>query len=273
MDDSTLALLLPALVNLKKLDLVLGSRGVPRVKNSDFNFEGVREILRAQECCLETLCLETDPPYELGVFDRYRGSEYIAPMTSFATFQKLKVLKINTIYIFGLGETEINTGWDNTTCRRLASFFPISLETLHLIHQHPLEPHFQPLLLGLKDLFFHRSGQFTALHKLVLEIALKDIKDQWDSLASCYVQGRMQGVSVVLTIMQYGLENHGVYPSVENEDDEIEEWMMDRGLDGLSRAAPNETMRIEILEEWREISEINRLNTAARKYRMGIRDV
>ena len=182
-------------------------------------------------------------------------------MAPFESFQKLKILRIQTIYVFGtevdgyeqddedldigddgwdlegdgneneqeFKETHIkDTNWNDTSRRRFISFFPSTLEILHFTH---CQEHLPRLLLALEDLLLYKSEQVPALSQLILEGDLYGEKELWGNLASLIAQGKERGVLVMCIQTRDDLWE--IYPSRDYVDNE--EWRIDRGWDGLNK--------------------------------------
>ncbi|MCJ1265031.1 hypothetical protein MMC22_004906 [Lobaria immixta] len=132
--------------------------------DSFINFTDVRHALGPHENCLESLGFDCDLQSLntlLGVnedSDDDWDSEDLEPITSFISFNALKVFKIAAHFLVTDNETR---------CNNLVDIFPSSLETLHLTR---FESRFESLLEALEHLLAHKSPQQTpALKNLILE--------------------------------------------------------------------------------------------------------
>ncbi|MCJ1270962.1 hypothetical protein MMC22_010861 [Lobaria immixta] len=115
-------------------------------------FSDIRHALGPQENCLQSLSLD--------YFDEhfYKNFDF-EPMTSFISFNALKVIKISAVF---LAKTDKGTG-----CHSLIDIFPPNLETLQLTR---FLPYIESLLEALEDLLAQKSPrQIPSLQKLVLE--------------------------------------------------------------------------------------------------------
>ena len=227
----------------------------------DVSTTAIRDALRVQEHSLEKLWLDIDPFHDQGLVGSYKD---VTPMTPFTSFQKLKFLRIQTLYVFGAdidrdeeedekpetgndwrleedgneGEQKEkatitkNTGWNSTSRRRLTSFFPSTLETLHFTR---CRDHLPRLLLALEDLLECKSEQVPVLNKLILEADFhgEDIDEDrllWGLQTSLVAQGRKQGVLVIFIHMQdFSYSICSYWNPVVNQD-----WRMDREWNRLS---------------------------------------
>lgn len=127
------------------------------------NFTDTCHALRPQMNSLESLgldCGERDGClYRLNCIATLRPNNFLGPMTSFASFSNLKVLKIAALFL-----TTVDIG---TERHSLIDFFPPSLETLHLAGFQAL---FESLLGALEHLLAQNSPQqIPSLKKLILE--------------------------------------------------------------------------------------------------------
>ncbi|MCJ1470287.1 hypothetical protein MMC07_008932 [Pseudocyphellaria aurata] len=119
------------------------------------HFTDVRDALEPQKHCLESLSLDRG----WSELDRVRIRGYQEPMTSFISFNSLKVFKTSVMF---LEETCNGHGRD-----RLINIFPPSLETLHLTH---FEDFFIDIGEALEYLLAQKSPrQIPRLKKLVLD--------------------------------------------------------------------------------------------------------
>lgn len=109
----------------------------------------IRHALGPQKNCLESLGLECDD----------YSCNYAGPMTSFTSFNTLKLFKIAAAF---LESTDYGTGRHN-----LMNFFPPNLETLHLTS---FEDRYERLLEAVEHLLVQKSAQqIPSLTKLIIE--------------------------------------------------------------------------------------------------------
>ena len=247
----------------------------------DVSFTAIREALTAQEHSLEILWLDISPFHDRGFFNPYEDT---TPMASFKSFQKLKALRLQTVFIFGLqvdeneqddedpdtdrngwsldgdennsGQEDIeeidpeDINWNSTSCRRFNFLFPSTLESLHFTHCHD---HLPRLLIALKELLRCKSEQVPALNRLILEGDLYGEKGSWRDLVDLVVQGKERGVLVMFIQTGDSFRSIISYKVLAGN----LEWRMDRewdglfkGLDGLNWSTASRVVGLDTLDEW-----------------------
>ena len=153
--------------------------GSGHLSYTGYNFKAIREALVPQAHSLENLWLGYEKRYGICFLDEIDDT---TPIPSFASFNKLKTLKIATVFLFGSeghlsgrAEEEVDVSgeryWNDTTRRRLVSLFPQSLETLHILHY---EDHTYHTPKALADLLVNKSQNVPKLNKLVIEGIFKN---------------------------------------------------------------------------------------------------
>ena len=128
---------------------------------ASIDFEEIRHALEPQKKSLECLGLDYDADFEIfhAVGSRPTIREYFGPMTSFISFNAVKVFKIAALFL--------ETIEDRPEPWSLVNIFPPNIETLHLTH---FQAQFEQLLDGLEQLLAEKSPpQIPSLKKLILE--------------------------------------------------------------------------------------------------------
>lgn len=132
---------------------------------ASIDFRDTRHALEPQMNCLESLGLDYHEEYEiyysLAIRRVVRNFEYFGSMTSFISFNALKIFKIAAFFL---------RTTDNRLERpSLINTFPSKLETLHLTR---FQVTFETLLEALEQLVAQKSPrQIPSLKKLILEEA------------------------------------------------------------------------------------------------------
>ena len=163
------------------------------------------------------------------------------------------------MYIFGLEKVpKTDVSWNSTPRRRLTSYFPSTLETLHIFHYYE---HLPRLTQALSDLLLYKSEEVPVLTKLILQGPVPEEKSMWDDLASLYAQGKQQGIimSLTWTCLMHDL----IRPWPHEEPLVIRRWSLDRGFKGFNRFIKDETAAAGLLKEWRMNDVVKQLNIAA----------
>ena len=221
------------------------------VTRNFFSFVIIREALTAQEHSLVSLWLIMDVNPTKKFYYQPNDAGSTTPMDSFVNFKKLKLLKIETVCIFGPevneeyfdeedeedtgreneGKSVENSSWNGSYRRRFTSLFPSTLEVLYFTHCHI---HLGRLLLAIEDLLLHKTEHTPALNKIVLEGFLRpDFKLKGD-FVSLLAQGREQRVFIVLLDTGDFPERH-VYITSEEFRDEVNgwQWIVDEPRDWM----------------------------------------
>ena len=157
----------------------------------DISFTALRDALTLQEHSLENIWLDYEHQYEVCFTDE---SDF-APMRSFASFTKLKSLRIATVFIFGGEKTGyIDQQYRNEMLhRRLTDVFPATLEVLHFSH---CQDHFSHLSVALEELPSHASMHVPKLNKIILEGSGNELKRPWSDSAGLAKLAEIQDISL-----------------------------------------------------------------------------
>ncbi|MCJ1266998.1 hypothetical protein MMC22_006883 [Lobaria immixta] len=130
-----------------------------RVRPYGFDFTDIRDALTPQKNCLEILVLNS-----FDLHNVYRRNHAFEPMTSFISFNALKVFKSAASFLV---RTENGAGRHS-----LINIFPPNLETLHLTRL-PLGYGVGHVLAAVEHLLARKSPQqIPSLKKLILEEAV-----------------------------------------------------------------------------------------------------
>ena len=159
---------------------------------NDVSFKALRDAVGLQEHSLEHISLDYEHKNGVHFSD---GSE-VNPMRSFASFAKLKSLRIATVFIFGW---EYPVGLDQecqnkTPYLQLAQVLPSTIEILHFSH---CEDHFSHLLLALEELLLQSSVYVPKLNGIILEGSADVKKWSGSDIASLARMAETQGISLV----------------------------------------------------------------------------
>ncbi|MCJ1238384.1 hypothetical protein MMC14_006373 [Varicellaria rhodocarpa] len=236
----------------------------------DVSFTAIREALTAQEHCLEILWLDLDPLHDCGFRNYYNDT---IPMVLFASFKKLKVLRLQTIHVFGREvdgyeqgneetdeetdeEIDVGTnGWNlegdgnegkqenqevdtesiawNTTS--CCRFTFIFPTTLEMLHFTRCLEHFPRLLLALRDLLKYKSEQVPALSKLVLEGDFYEAIYEARWLQSYFINLVAQGREQGVLVVFIHTRDRSRSISYNWNPAAIPEWRIDREWNGLAK--------------------------------------
>lgn len=151
-----------------------------------------------QEHSLEHVSL--DYGHENGV--DFSDESEVNSMQSFASFAKLKSLRIATMFIFGWEYPDaLDQECQNKTPHlQLAQVLPSTIEILHFSH---CQDHFSHLLQALKELLPQTSTYVPKLNSIVLEASIGHETSgitgicSWSDIASLAGMAETQGISLV----------------------------------------------------------------------------
>ena len=156
-------------------------------------FCNITTALSPHEHCLENLWLDYH-------YESPSKTDSMIRISSFAQFEKLKVLKVAIMFI--LGEETFSSlpykDWKKAELYGLpyglTKEFPRNLEELHLLH---CEQNFGLVLVALEDMLKHKERDLPHLRKLVLEGRLLDQKQYWSRIISIIQQAEARGVETI----------------------------------------------------------------------------
>jgi len=159
------------------------------------NSKGIIKALEPQEGSLENLWLDSEHAlyrgsqrvtyYEVD-FDN-RGPDDLIPVPSLSNFQNLKVLRIATVFIFGLHKGSGTGGFTEV--------LPSTLEILHISHW---ELHLSDVLSKLEDLLFKKGQHVPKLHHILLQGPTDEFMYFGAKLVSLVSVATAKGVSLIV---------------------------------------------------------------------------
>ncbi|MCJ1398489.1 hypothetical protein MMC11_001689 [Xylographa trunciseda] len=198
------------------------------------SFLAIHEALAPQVRYLENLWLDYERSYS-AYWDGETDST--TPMPPFTHFEKLKVLKIAIVYIFGDKEfsSANQADWNVSELHGLTGTLPRSLEALHLLH---CDDNFELVLLALEDMLKHKRRDVPGLSKLVLDWRIGKAEAHWHRI--CDITKLADDNDIETTMVITGGENSKLEDRLERG------WGMDgeiswaEGVNWLNRYPPDQ---------------------------------
>ncbi|MCJ1470253.1 hypothetical protein MMC07_008898 [Pseudocyphellaria aurata] len=146
----------------------------------EIDFREIRHALGPQQKCLESLSLDLDFHFASHL---HGNNEFLKPMTSFLSFNSLKIFRIAAPFLKAIDEERDS----------LVNLFPASLETLHLTG---IDARSESVLRAVEDLLGRKSPERTpSLTRVILESHL-GVTNAAGNVGQMVAMGRLGGGAV-----------------------------------------------------------------------------